>query len=311
MQHKGRIFSVIVNSDKSDFDYGEVDPSDPVAFVSAELHNRGLRWTVGCCRKQILKGDLLLFRFTNQRLKERRGIYAVGEVEGAPTFDDADDTWWLGFHYLAGPTRHLLRNPLLGPDCARLFPRSFGAPIQQLPADKYGRAEKMLKMSARRSPSERKAPQGTTQPSGWYQDFGAAPKDDPKELQNFARRVRRGQPKFRNMLLRLYGHKCAITGEGPDVVLEAAHLCPHALTGSNASNNGILLRADIHTLFDDGLLAINPSNLKVALDQSLRKTAYWDLNGRTIRPRNTRSRPSTENLRARWKSRHGEPRGSG
>lgn len=41
-------------------------------------------------------------------------------------------------------------------------------------------------------------------------------------------------------------------------MLEAAHIVPVAEQGSDDPSNGILLRADLHRLFDNGLMAINP-----------------------------------------------------
>ncbi|HEY0015492.1 MAG TPA: HNH endonuclease [Longimicrobium sp.] len=133
-----------------------------------------------------------------------------------------------------------------------------------------------------------------------YQDFGEAPDDDPARLARFARRVRRGQPKFRKNLLTLYGGRCAVSGWGPESVLEAAHIRLHAHSGLNRSENGILLRADLHGLFDDGLLKIDPDTLTVVLDPSLRDTPYWPLNGAALRPRRDGSHPSREYLRQRW-----------
>ncbi|HEX2206797.1 MAG TPA: HNH endonuclease signature motif containing protein [Longimicrobium sp.] len=85
-----------------------------------------------------------------------------------------------------------------------------------------------------------------------YEDFGEAPDDDPARLAQFARKVRRGQAKFRQNLLKLYGGRCAVSGWAPESVLEAAHILLHADSGLNHSENGILLRADLHILFDDG-----------------------------------------------------------
>jgi hypothetical protein len=136
-----------------------------------------------------------------------------------------------------------------------------------------------------------------------YEDFGEAPDDDPARLALFARRVRRGQPKFRKNLLRLYGGRCAVSGWGPESVLEAAHILLHAKSGLNQTENGLLLRADLHSLFDDGLLKIDPSTLTVALDSALSETPYWQLNGAMLRPRLDGSEPSREYLRQRWQLR--------
>lgn len=133
-----------------------------------------------------------------------------------------------------------------------------------------------------------------------YRDFGEAPDDDPARLAQFARRVRRGQAKFRKNLLKLYGERCAVSGWAPESVLEAAHILLHADSGLNHSDNGILLRADLHSLFDDGLLRIEPSSLTIVLDSSLADTPYWPLNGSPLRPRRDASQPSREYLRARW-----------
>ena len=79
-----------------------------------------------------------------------------------------------------------------------------------------------------------------------YREFGDAPNDDLIELQTFVRRVRRGQRAFRDNLLLAYGSECSITGEGPEEVLEEIHIVPHAESGINELDNGLLMRADLH-----------------------------------------------------------------
>jgi len=134
-----------------------------------------------------------------------------------------------------------------------------------------------------------------------YSDFGQAPDDDPAELSNFARRVRAGQPKFRRNLLRLYNERCTITGWGPAEVLEAAHVLLHHKTGNNHVDNGLLLRADLHVLFDKGLIRIHPDSYTVVLDPTLHEGPYGDLHGRSLRPRVNGGHPKREYLRLRWK----------
>lgn len=135
-------------------------------------------------------------------------------------------------------------------------------------------------------------------------DFGAAPPDDdPDKWQNYARRVRRGQPKFRNRLLILYAGRCAISGHGPESVLQAAHILPHSETGHNHQDNGLLLRADLHELLDEGLLFIEPTTLLIRLNPSLRGTPYWCFEGTKIRDRVDGSTPSSKYLQAQWKKR--------
>ena len=132
---------------------------------------------------------------------------------------------------------------------------------------------------------------------GW---IGPTPKDDPEQREQFARRIRFGQPAFRLMLLNLYEHRCAVTGWGPDAVLQAAHICSHSKSGNNAKENGILLRSDLHDLFDDGLLRIAPNRFSVVIHESLRETEYWHLRGTTLRPRVDGSQPSKKYLEELW-----------
>jgi hypothetical protein len=127
--------------------------------------------------------------------------------------------------------------------------------------------------------------------------------DDPDLRQQIARRTRRGQRALRIRLLRAYGSRCCVSGEGPDSVLEAAHLRPHALSGLNRSTNAVLLRADLHCLFDDGLLAIHPVTLAVELHSSLVGTSYWDMRGRRVRDRLDGLAPDREGLTYRWSAR--------
>ncbi|MFA8589485.1 HNH endonuclease [Xanthomonas campestris] len=93
---------------------------------------------------------------------------------------------------------------------------------------------------------------------------------------------RRGQSFFRNQLLEAYGSRCAITGCSAKEVLEAAHILPYRGDHTDRVDNGLLLRADLHTLFDCLLLWITPEN-KVALASSLLTTDYLPLKGQTVR----------------------------
>jgi HNH endonuclease len=124
--------------------------------------------------------------------------------------------------------------------------------------------------------------------------------DDADERELVARRVRRGQPGLRLRLLRAYDSRCAITLDGPPSVLEAAHLTPHSLSGVNRSTNALLLRADIHCLYDDGLIRIDPATLTVRVAASLVGTSYWSLNGRKIATRADGLEPERDALQERW-----------
>jgi hypothetical protein len=99
---------------------------------------------------------------------------------------------------------------------------------------------------------------------------------------------RRGQEEFRKKLLIAYGKRCAISGWRAKDALEAAHIIPHADGGSMDVTNGLLLRADLHTLFDLGLLRIWPvrrEELKIVIDPSLADTPYFkEYDGKFVTP---------------------------
>lgn len=82
-------------------------------------------------------------------------------------------------------------------------------------------------------------------------------------------RVRRGQRTFRDQLLKWQGGRCAFTGRAPERVLDAGHLYSYAKLGEHHEHGGLMLRRDIHRLFDDGSLAVNPRSLKVDVSGSL------------------------------------------
>ncbi|MEU0020523.1 HNH endonuclease signature motif containing protein [Streptomyces rochei] len=71
-------------------------------------------------------------------------------------------------------------------------------------------------------------------------------------------RARVGQTAFRLRLLKAQGESCAFTGPAPAAALEAAHLYSYAATGEHHTSGGLLLRRDIHRLFDLGLITVRP-----------------------------------------------------
>ena len=70
--------------------------------------------------------------------------------------------------------------------------------------------------------------------------------------------VRLGQGAFRVQVTDTYTRRCAISGEKTLPALEAAHVKPYASNGPHHIQNGLLLRADIHKLYDSGYLTVTP-----------------------------------------------------
>jgi putative restriction endonuclease len=69
---------------------------------------------------------------------------------------------------------------------------------------------------------------------------------------------RLGQGTFRVLVTDVYQRRCAMTGERTLPVLEAAHIQPYTAGGRHSVRNGLLLRSDLHTLFDRGYLTVTP-----------------------------------------------------
>jgi putative restriction endonuclease len=113
---------------------------------------------------------------------------------------------------------------------------------------------------------------------------------------------RLGQGSFRILVTDAYERRCAVTGERVLPVLEAAHVRPYALGGEHRIDNGLLLRSDLHTLFDRGYLTVTPD---LHLEASGRIREDWDngrhyyaLHGSPVRtPRRRDQRPDPDLLR--------------
>lgn len=126
---------------------------------------------------------------------------------------------------------------------------------------------------------------------------------DPSSIADQRNRVlaaivrRQGQQAFRSALLEAYEGYCVMTGCSATQALEAAHIIPFAGPATNTTANGLLLRADIHTLFDLGLISVSRVDKTIRVSSVLDGTDYAQLSGRRIRdPRDPSDAPSTNAL---------------
>ncbi|MDW5323929.1 HNH endonuclease [Plantactinospora sp. KLBMP9567] len=71
---------------------------------------------------------------------------------------------------------------------------------------------------------------------------------------------RLGQQSFKAVVLGAYNRRCAITGDKIRPVLQAAHIRPLTEGGEHRLDNGLLLRSDVHTLYDQGYLGVDPKH---------------------------------------------------
>ena len=114
-------------------------------------------------------------------------------------------------------------------------------------------------------------------------------------------RPRLGQGAFRVAVTDVYDRHCAVTGEKTLPVLDAAHIRPVAAGGTHRIDNGLLLRSDVHTLFDCGYVTITP-DFKFRVSQRLKADwdngkPYYQLDGSRIWvPNSERERPARKEL---------------
>ncbi|MFQ5511988.1 MAG: HNH endonuclease [Candidatus Krumholzibacteriia bacterium] len=132
-----------------------------------------------------------------------------------------------------------------------------------------------------------KLPMPTPEPPGLYGS-------------EYLTRARLGQGAFRVLVTDAYERRCAITGERTLPVLQAAHIKPFAESGPNRVDNGLLLRSDLHILFDRGFLTIDKDH-RVEVSRRIREEYengrdYYALRGKQLQvvPANYAERPSPD-----------------
>lgn len=189
--------------------------------------------------------------------------------------DQDDDEWHVVLIWDLDATRALRTSPI---------PRSEFGQTPQNPVRANARTLEVFRLWER-----------STKVSGPRPTEVPGPED--ARLRVLAEIVRRqGQPEFRRRLLVAYGGQCAISGCDAKAALEAAHITPYRGQHTNRTENGLLLRADLHTLFDLHLIAIDRTGA-VILSSALAASKYEQFAGRKIRtPRNRRDHPSQDLL---------------
>jgi hypothetical protein len=122
--------------------------------------------------------------------------------------------------------------------------------------------------------------------------------DEKREREWIERLQRRGQNTFRNSLIDIYGG-CALTGCTTISVLEAAHVKPVSDGGTDGRQNGVLLRVDLHKLFDANLLAIDPASGQIYLTAECRQDYGQLLSGTRFSP--PPNGPKLDAFAKRWR----------
>jgi len=119
--------------------------------------------------------------------------------------------------------------------------------------------------------------------------------------------VRSGQLEFRRRIKLIYDGRCCVTGCDVVDALDACHIDAHRGASSDKPHNGLLLRTDLHTLFDKNMMAFDPQTLRVHFCAEARTwPEYAHLHRRVRlrlpRDRNPLVRPSVKALERRWRA---------
>lgn len=260
-----------------------VSPDNLLAQIE-KYPDRGDPWVLTTGYRLMRRDDVVWIYAAG--IQEVRAVARVHEVY----FNDDDNYWYalLSWNLLA--TRTLVRHPISR--------ATFGGQRVQSVSRADRRANPVLEawLSAR--------------------SLGVTPDDgttDPASVEDARNRVlaaivrRQGQPAFRARLLTHYQGRCAVTAEQAEEVLEAAHIDPYMGPNSNTPNKGLLLRADLHTLFDKHLIAVAPDGSLVVSDR-LTGTSYAAMAGHKLfRPPSPRARPKSARLALHRRSLVGNP----
>ena len=121
---------------------------------------------------------------------------------------------------------------------------------------------------------------------------------------------RLGQHEFRSRLLSAYRNQCAISGCAVTEVLQAAHIQPVKSAGSHSVSNGLLLRADLHNLFDRGLITVSDKYIVNVNPEVCKDPTYRIFDGKRLRtlPR-TKSQYPNKTLLKRHREIHRQSQG--
>jgi putative restriction endonuclease len=119
------------------------------------------------------------------------------------------------------------------------------------------------------------------------QHIGGLAEDGPRYGEPHLFRPRLGQGAFRVLVTDIYQRRCAVTQERTLPALEAAHIRPYGDGGEHEARNGILLRRDIHSLFDAGYVTVTP-DLRFEVSRRIREELengkhYYALHGHQIK----------------------------
>ncbi len=236
-------------TDNSEYSIGGDERTDLTAFLQSASAGKTATWRLATNFRRLQSSDWIWAYFG----MPDGAVRAVGRVVDEPFWHSDWEEWACRIRWDRKLCRELARDPI--PYSA------FEQRIWSAPTEANDRTHKVLKSWL-----------NSTRPS----DVKAI--DREVEMVRRMVKTRKGQSTFRKDLMRHQGGKCAVTGCAEQSVLEAAHVRGVSADGLHSIRNGLLLRADIHSLFDSGLLVID-DDFKVRIDLDVIDQQYRRLEG--------------------------------
>jgi predicted RNA-binding protein with PUA-like domain len=263
-------------------------------------HKKIEDWPIRAYRREMQVGDVVLL----WQAGRKAGIYALGELSSEPyerpfagkgeKTSARTTEWCVDVKYV-----RLLRHPILKPELVEhpvlgqlsVLRQPFFGTSFRVEQEQWIALQDLISQDA---PSDLET---------IIQDTGREEAEngvfDPKDIQDARKRIlvaivrRRGQPAFRQKLLGIYSGRCSVTGCDVEQALEAAHISPYKGEKTNHPSNGLLMRADLHTLFDLHLVSVDTATMTLLLASALKHTSYGELEGRRLSlPKSNAHKPS-------------------
>lgn len=256
--------------------FGNVFPTSVAGFFECYRNGESAEWGVKAHAKDLKKDDMIWVHFS----RPVSAIMAVGTVRQSPhpRPDWGRDAIWIDWNW--DLTKRLQTEPI------PLAVYKQVTPVAVREANIH--TKKVLER--------------------WLAGTRVAkriPISVPVSFKSVLVAQRLGQPDFRQALLVAYDYRCAISGCDIRDALQAAHIDPVAAGGRHSLSNGLILRADLHNLFDRGLITIT-DRYTVNVDVAVRRSSFYAIHhGKKLvaLPEEVRDRPAIASLR-RHRNRH-------
>ena len=237
-------------------EFGNTYPTSLAGFLDCYLKTKQGKWGVYQSADQIKKGDFIWVHFA----LPISAIHAVGRAVGPPKIIPNSSThkeltinwdWELTEKLQKHPIHYSTHKQMVPVSVVRANPKTQSI-IENWLANKFPLQPKSGKANSSRV------------------KFRTA------EIE-----VRQGQPEFRLQLLALYDNRCVISGCETRDALQAAHIKSVSAGGTHDLRNGLILRADIHNLFDRGLFTIDERGV-VSVNSVIRDKEYRKFHGKKL-----------------------------